>query len=246
MSKKIRLGVNVDHIAFIKQARKTNYPSLVDAVKIAEGAGADLITIHLREDRRHIQDKDLFEIRKNCKVLNLEMALTKEMVDIALKNLPNYCCIVPEKREELTTEGGLDLISMSVEKTNYLIKTIEAFREKNIITSLFIDPDFAQIDRSKEVGSKIIELHTGTYAEVNNDQQKKIELDKLKSAARYAHEKDLIVNAGHGLDYKNVKEICNIDYLNELNIGHSIIAESVFIGLDDAIKKMISIISNCD
>ncbi|MBH44311.1 MAG: pyridoxine 5'-phosphate synthase [Gammaproteobacteria bacterium] len=237
--KYIKLGINIDHLAFIKKSRNTDYPDLLEAVDIAEKAGADQITIHLREDRRHIQDIDVKKIRSKAKILNLEIALTEEMVSIALENQPNSCCLVPEKREEVTTEGGLDLQGMTTSKINFLKKTINKFKENNIKTSIFIDPDIQQIEKAIECNAKIIELHTGTYANSINPAD---ELMKLNEVACFASNKGLCVNAGHGLNIKNVRSICDIQAIEELNIGHAIIARSVFIGLKDAIKEMISII----
>ena len=245
MSTKIRLGVNIDHIAFIKKSRGTPYPNLIESVKTAEDAGADLITIHLREDRRHIQDKDVAEIRKYAKVLNLEMAHTDEIIDIALRVKPNFCCIVPEKRNELTTEGGLNLTALEFNKLQKLKETILLFDNNGIKTSLFINPDKKQIEIAKQVGAQLVELHTGYYAN-SPASEKSLKLNELKAASIFAFKSGLLVNAGHGLNYENVKSVCEIDHIKELNIGHSIIARSVFVGLKDAIRQMISIIRSCD
>ena len=245
-NKKIRLGVNIDHIAFIKKSRDTLYPNLLDAVRISEHAGADLITIHLREDRRHIQDKDALDIRQYAKVLNFEMANTVEMIQFAIDLKPDFCCIVPEKREEKTTEGGLSLSSYTDKQIASLKTTIADFRNHKIKTSLFIDPDNRSIDIAKDVGADLVELHTGKYANQFNTINEFEALEEITSASRYAHSKDLLVNAGHGLNYENLSEICKLDHINEVNIGHAIIAQAVFTGLDDAIKKIISIINNCD
>ena len=243
---KIRLGVNIDHIAFIKTSRDTMYPNLLDAVRISEDAGADLITIHLREDRRHIQDKDAMEIREYAKVLNFEMANTKEMIDFAIKLKPNFCCIVPEKREEKTTEGGLSLTSYNDEQIAMLKNTIKNFKSNGIQTSLFIDPQKDSIDVSNEVGADLVELHTGKYSNFFNTIDEFEALDEIISASEYAHSKGLLVNAGHGLNYENLTEICKLKHINEINIGHAIISQAVFTGLSDAIKKIISIINNSD
>ena len=245
-NKKIRLGVNIDHIAFIKKSRDTLYPNLLDAVRISEHAGADLITIHLREDRRHIQDKDALDIRQYAKVLNFEMANTVEMIQFAIDLKPDFCCIVPEKREEKTTEGGLSLSSYTNKQIVSLKTTIADFRNHKIKTSLFIDPDNKSIDIAKDVGADLVELHTGKYANQFNTINEFEALEEITSASRYAHSKNLLVNVGHGLNYENLSEICKLDYINEVNIGHAIIAQAVFTGLDDAIKKIISIINNCD
>tara|TARA_Y100000817_G_C16790796_1_gene515018 strand:+ start:419 stop:1153 length:735 start_codon:yes stop_codon:yes gene_type:complete len=242
---RIKLGINIDHIAFIKKSRDTDYPDLSKAVSICEGSGADSVTIHLREDRRHIQDKDAIQIRKYAKKLNFEMANTTEMINFAINLEPDFCCIVPEKRNERTTEGGLILSSMSASEKNNLADNIKALNKKNIEVSLFIDPVEKEIEIAKDVGAQSIELHTGMYAN-SKDNQAVIELDKLKVASNYANNLSLKVNAGHGLHYHNISEICKIQHLCELNIGHSIIAESIFIGLGDAIKKMKRIINSCD
>ncbi len=242
---KIKLGVNIDHIAFIKKSRNTNYPDLREAVSICESSGADSITIHLREDRRHIQDEDAILIRKYAKKLNFEMANTSEMVNFAIDLKPDFCCIVPEKRDERTTEGGLTLCTMSDSQKNNLANNIKILKDQNIEVSLFIDPVKDEIKIAKNIGAQSIELHTGTYAN-SKDNQVNFEIDKLKIASNYAHSLSLKVNAGHGLHYSNTCAICKIKYISELNIGHSIIAESIFLGLSDAIKKMKGIINNCD
>ena len=242
---KIKLGVNIDHIAFIKKSRNTNYPDLIEAVSICESSGADSITIHLREDRRHIQDEDAILIRKYAKKLNFEMANTSEMVNFAIDLKPDFCCIVPEKRDERTTEGGLTLCTMSDSQKNNLANNIKILKDQNIEVSLFIDPVKDEIKIAKNIGAQSIELHTGTYAN-SKDNQVNFEIDKLKIASNYAHSLSLKVNAGHGLHYSNTCAICKIKYISELNIGHSIIAESIFLGLSDAIKKMKGIINNCD
>ncbi len=246
MSKEIRLGVNIDHIAFIKKSRGVLYPSLIEAVKICESAKADLITIHLREDRRHIQDKDVIEIRNNAKTLNLEMAHTTEMIDIAIKTKPNFCCIVPEKRNEVTTEEGLNLSGIKTNDLQRLKDTISKFSDHEIKTSLFINPDKKQIELAKQVGAQLVELHTGFYANSTTPDERANALNRLEEASIFACENDLLVNAGHGLNYDNVKPICKIININELNIGHSIVARSVFVGLKDAIRQMISIMRSCD
>ena len=243
---KIRLGVNIDHIAFIKTSRETMYPNLLDAVRLSEDAGADLITIHLREDRRHIQDKDALDIRDCAKVLNFEMANTNEMINFAINLKPDFCCIVPEKREEKTTEGGLSLKSYTDPQIDMLKTTIASFKSNNIYTSLFIDPDIRSIDISREVGADIVELHTGKYSNDFNTIDEFEALDELISASEYANSKDLLVNVGHGLNYENLTEICKLKHINEINIGHAIISQAVFTGLGDAIKKIISIINNSD
>jgi len=240
----VRLGVNIDHIATLRQARKTFEPDPIKGALIAIEAGADQITLHLREDRRHIQDEDLFRLKcefneKNITVpINLEMAPTEEMLNIALEVLPNTVTLVPEKRKEITTEGGLDIISHK----NLLKDFIKRLKESSIRVSLFIDPDFEQIDASIEVGADAIELHTGEYANAYGSQIQK-ELNRLKEAAKYASKKGILVFAGHGLNYQNVYEVAKIKEIEELNIGHSIIANSIFMGLYNAVKEMKSIIN---
>tara|TARA_B100000579_G_C22583306_1_gene734575 strand:- start:42 stop:785 length:744 start_codon:yes stop_codon:yes gene_type:complete len=243
---KIRLGVNIDHIAFIKKSRDTDFPNLQEAVLICQDAGADLITIHLREDRRHIQDDDAITIRNCCERLNFEMANTDEMIEFAIKLKPNYCCIVPEKRDEKTTEGGLRVTNLTNDEKLYLSNNIKLLKDNDIEVSLFIDPVKENIISCKNLGAQTIELHTGNYANQTDPHLAKIELEKLIESAIHAEKCGLKVNAGHGLNYTNLREILCIPYLNEVNIGHSIIAESVFVGLKDAIKKIKSIIDSCD
>lgn len=231
----IELGINIDHVATIREARKTNEPDPVYAACEAEAAGADGITIHLREDRRHIQDRDLRLIRQVVKSkLNLEMALNEEVIQIALDVKPDIVCIVPEKREEVTTEGGLDASG----NFNRLKDTVTRLKSKGIACSIFIDPAKEQIDASKSAGAGYIELHTGHYANTWNNLTGTPELTVLKEASEYAYSQGIIVNAGHGLTYQNVGPICRLPYINELNIGHSIIARSVFCGLKQAIGEM--------
>ena len=234
----VKLGVNLDHVATIRQQRYTPYPDMLKAIKISEENGADSITMHLREDRRHIQFNDIKIAREHIKTkLNLEMAPTLEMCEIANQVKPDFVCIVPEKRQELTTEGGLDV------KKNFksLEKIIHNLEDSGSLISLFIEPDIKIIDLAKELNVGAIELHTGKYAEANDSDKKKY-IEKIINAVNHAHNKSLIVNAGHGLDYTNVKEIARISNINELNIGHSIIAESIFLGLAEAINKMKNII----
>lgn len=230
----VLLGVNIDHIATLRNARGTNYPDPFDALDILQKAGSDSVTIHLREDRRHIMDHDVERICE-AKILpvNLEMAATEEMLSIAIKNKPHEVCLVPEKREELTTEGGLDVISQQAHLTDY-VKQLQA---AGIKVSLFVDPDEQQIIVSKAVGADIVELHTGKYAELSSQEQN-IELERLHQAAELAHRLGLVVNAGHGLTVANVNPVAKLPHIYCLNIGHSIIADSVFIGLEKAIAKM--------
>ncbi|MDR1941134.1 MAG: pyridoxine 5'-phosphate synthase [Endomicrobium sp.] len=236
----IKLGVNIDHVATLRQARKEIFPSVVKAAALCEKAGANSITAHLREDRRHIQDKDIYDLRQSLKTkLNLEMAVNEEIINIALDVKPDYVCLVPEKRMELTTEGGLDAAGQK-EK---LAKAVAKLKRAGIIVSMFIDPDIAQTDACKEIQADCVELHTGRYArcfkEYGADSKEfKEELERIRSASAKAVENGLILNAGHGLDYDNIKPICSIAKMNEFNIGFAIIAESVFSGLESAVKKI--------
>ena len=231
----IFLGVNIDHIATLRQARGTRYPSLVEAAKICENSGADSITLHLREDRRHIQDNDVKEL-KSCLTtkMNLEMAATDEMLKIATKILPEDCCLVPEKRQELTTEGGLDVAS----QLGRMKEVCSELSANNIKASLFIDADNNQIEAAVECGAPIIEIHTGHYADASTSSEQRKELKKISNACNYAHNLGLQVNAGHGLTLENTKAIAEIGTIVELNIGHSIISRALFIGLSVATSEM--------
>lgn len=234
----MRLGVNIDHIATLRNARGGIEPDVLKAALICEKAGAFGITTHLREDRRHIKDNDVDIIKANISIpLNLEMAATDEMQKIALRVLPNSCCLVPEKRQEITTEGGLNVAG----QINYLKEYIKPLQEKGILISLFIDPDEKQVRAAFEIGAEYIELHTGSYSEAINE-DKETEFQKLKNAAILAQSLGLKVNAGHGLNYENVERMKEIPNLCELNIGHSIISLAVFEGLETAVKKMINLI----
>lgn len=231
----ILLGVNVDHIATLRQARGTNYPDPVHAASVAEHAGADGITVHLREDRRHIQDRDIYVLAQTLKTrMNFEMAVTDEMLDIACKVKPAFCCLVPEKREELTTEGGLDVIGNLDNITNAVSK----LANNGIETSLFIDADHAQIDAAYASKAGYIEIHTGHYADATTESEQLKELARIKESVTYAHNLGLKVNAGHGLHYFNVKPIAAIPEIIELNIGHAIIARAAIDGLDKAVRDM--------
>ena len=233
--KGLRLGVNIDHVATLRNARGVRYPDPVAAAGIAERAGADGITIHLREDRRHITDRDVAMLKQTLNVpMNLEMAVTEEMLDIAIKTKPTFSCLVPEKREELTTEGGLDVAG----QLNSITQATQRLTEAGIQVSLFIDADREQIDAAKNAGAPTIELHTGQYAEAETEQEKTRELARLMEAAEYAHSIGLQVNAGHGLHYHNTLEVAQIPQMVELNIGHSIIARAVLDGLDKAVRDM--------
>jgi pyridoxine 5-phosphate synthase len=237
---KILLGVNIDHIATIREARGERYPDPVQAAMLAEEAGADGITIHLREDRRHIQERDVRLIKDVLVTrMNLEMAVTEEMIDFAEEIQPEHCCLVPEKREELTTEGGLDVVCHE--------KNIKAACDRlskiNCEVSLFIDADIKQIEASLRCGASAIEIHTGKYAEAKTPDLQKKELMLIEEAVHYASSKGLIVNAGHGLNYHNIEPVLSIKGINELNIGHSIIARALFVGLKEAVVDMKNIIN---
>lgn len=232
---KIRLGVNIDHVATVRNARGENYPSPLRAAKIAEASGADSVTIHLREDRRHIKDNDLKIIKRKIKIpLNLEIAATNEMVNIALKRKPPFICIVPEKRREITTEGGLNLNY----KRNYLKKIIGKFKSKKIRVSLFIEPSIKDIKLSKFLKADCIEIHTGKICRlINLGKNTKKELLKIKKAVNFANEIGLEVHAGHGLNYKSAKILSRLRGIKEFNIGHFLIGESIFIGLSKCINN---------
>ncbi len=233
------LMVNIDHVATIREARGTYFPDPVYAAGIAEIAGASGIIIHLREDRRHIKDRDLMLLRQVVRTkLNLEMAATDEMVRIARDVRPDMITLVPEKREELTTEGGLDVVSLS----KRLKKVVERLKEKGIKVSMFIDPEERQVLAAKSLGADMIEIHTGRYCDAVSDIERGKELKKVIDAAKKGKEIGLGVNAGHGLHYHNVKPIARIPEIDELSIGHSIIARAIFVGLDRAIMDMIELI----
>jgi pyridoxine 5-phosphate synthase len=230
----LELGINIDHVATLRNARGTTYPDPLRAARLAEEAGADLITLHLREDRRHIKDADLMALRPLIKTrMNLECAVTPEMINIACQVKPHDVCLVPEKREEVTTEGGLDVLGhyAAVEAA------IKQLKSAGIRVSLFIDPDEKQIQAARDVGATVVELHTGRYADVSGEEQIK-ELERLKKAAQYAVSVGLRVNAGHGLHEGNVMPIAAISDLSELNIGHAIVAEALFKGWQNAIMDM--------
>lgn len=231
----ILLGVNIDHVATLRQARLTRYPDPVEAVYAAENAGADGITVHLREDRRHIQERDIELIQQVLLTrLNLEMAVTDTMVAYAKKIKPQYVCLVPEKREELTTEGGLDVVSQEAK----VKAACQDLKDNEIEVSLFIDPDKKQIDAAVRCGAPVIEIHTGCYCDAASVAERDKELQRVVEAAQYAHKVGLIVNAGHGLNYQNVQSIAAIPEMNELNIGHGIIARAIFVGLEAAVREM--------
>ena len=235
----VLLGVNIDHVATVRQARGTRYPSVIEAAELAEKAGADSITVHLREDRRHIQDEDVRILCAGTKTrINLEMAVTPEMLAIALERKPADVCLVPEKRQELTTEGGLDVIG----HFPAVADAVALLSEAGIRTSLFIDPDPEQIDAARRAGAPVVELHTGTYADAEGRRQVD-ELGRLHQACIRGHEAGLIINAGHGLHLENVVDIVQLPHMNELNIGHSIIARAIFVGLENAVREMKALIT---
>lgn len=231
------LGVNIDHVATIRQARGTSYPDLLEAVKEIEQTDAEAITIHLREDRRHIQDVDVPAVMNyTSRRLNLELAATQEMVNIALTVKPSDCCIVPEKREELTTEGGLDVIG----QFDRIQSATQQLGEAGIRVSLFIEPDLAHIDKAKEMGAPVIELHTGAYAEQTTPEDQQREFERIVNTAEYADSLGIRVNAGHGLHYTNTRPIADIGVIRELNIGHAIVARALFVGLKQATEEMLA------
>lgn len=235
-----KLGVNIDHVATIRQARQGREPDPVWAAAVCELAGADIITVHLREDRRHINDRDLRLLRQTVGTkLNLEMADTAEIVGIALEVKPGQVTLVPEKREEVTTEGGLDV------RGNQKSLSVAAgkFRKAGILVSYFIDPDFDQLSAARDAGADFVELHTGVYANAVGEVAAERELAKLRAGAERGGELGLRINAGHGLNYRNVKRILTLPYLEELHIGHSIISRAVFAGLDRAVRDMLSLLS---
>jgi pyridoxine 5-phosphate synthase len=231
---KLRLGVNIDHVATVRNARGGDNPDPVRAAMLAQAAGADGITAHLREDRRHIRDEDIESLSRNLKIpLNLEMAPTEEMLAIALKARPHAVCIVPEKREERTTEGGIDAIGQH----NRLKPIVSALVEAGIRVSMFIEADRKQLDASRALGAPVVELHTGAYAEAQGEAREKI-LKHIHNAAEFGADIGLEVHAGHGLTYDNVKPIAGIPHIRELNIGHFLIGEAIFAGLTESIQKM--------
>ena len=239
----MRLGINIDHVATIRNARGSYHPDPIKAAKIAEKSGADGITAHLREDRRHISDQDIKALKENIKIpLNLEMAATQEMLEIALEFKPERVCLVPEKRLEVTTEGGLELLNIKDKKKYFIHNIIKQCIKANIDVSLFIDPDLKQINEVLALDANIVELHTGEYCNTNH---KSIELKRIKKAVNFAVDKGIEVHAGHGLNFENVKEIAKINNIKELNIGHFLIGESIFMGLEKVIKKMRNIIDSC-
>lgn len=234
-----RLGVNIDHVATVREARKTVYPDPIKAAVIVELAGADGIVVHLREDRRHIQDRDLRLLRQIVQIpLNLEMAASDEIIEIALEVKPDKVTLVPERREEITTEGGLDVVS----NEKRIAECVKRLNAGGIPVSTFIEADSEQIKCSKQVGAEAVEFHTGTYCDATTESQRNSEFERLKKAAKETQEMGLIVHMGHGLHYHNVVPVARIDGVDELNIGHSIIARAVFVGLDKAVREMLDLI----
>jgi pyridoxine 5-phosphate synthase len=236
---RVYLGVNIDHVATLRQARGSRYPEPVQAALLAEQAGADGITVHLREDRRHIQDRDVELLMQTCQTrINLEMAATEEMIAIALRLRPPHCCLVPEKRAELTTEGGLDVIGNEAA----LRDACRRLQDAGIQVSLFIDADGRQIEASQRCGAAAIEIHTGHYAEAVDETARQRELQRIRRGVEQGRAAGLIVNAGHGLHYHNTVDIAALPGIHELNIGHSIIARAVLTGLDEAVRSMRALI----
>jgi pyridoxine 5-phosphate synthase len=235
MTQEVLLGVNIDHVATLRQARGTRYPSPLKAALDAEEAGADGITLHLREDRRHIQDADVLQLKAALQTrMNLELAVTDSMIAFAAQVKPEYVCLVPEKREELTTEGGLDVIKHQAA----IREAVSCLTRVGTEVSLFIDPDTAQIEAAYQTGARVVELHTGCYADADTPAQVMEELQRIEHAAADAASRGLVVNAGHGLHYHNVKPIARIPVIHELNIGHAMVAQAVFVGFKTAVKEM--------
>jgi pyridoxine 5-phosphate synthase len=239
----MKLGVNIDHVATLREARGGNSPDVLQAAVMAQKAGADGITVHLREDRRHIKDPDVLAVKKKIKIpLNLEMSLAADIVEFALNVVPGKICLVPEKRQERTTEGGLDV---PAEKER-IRRAVQGFKDKGVVVSLFVEPETAVVEAAQEVGADFVELHTGAYANAfltDDPALWKKELIRLHNAAQEAHQRKLGVNAGHGLDYSNVEHIVKIPHIEELNIGHSIVSRAVFVGLSKAVKEMKNLIA---
>ncbi len=234
-----RLGVNIDHVATVRQARGTSEPDPVTAAALAELAGADGITVHLREDRRHIQDRDVEILRRTVKTrLNLEMAATEEMTGIALKIHPDCATLVPERREELTTEGGLDVLRLQ----RNLKRTVDLLRQGEIRVSLFVDPDLQQVKAAHRLGADAIEIHTGAYCDARGAAEARKELEKIETCIRAGHKLGLGVNAGHGLNYRNILEVVALGGIEEFNIGHSIVSRAVLIGLERAVREMAALV----
>lgn len=238
----VKLGVNIDHVATLREARRINYPDPIYAAVLAELGGCDGITIHLREDRRHIKERDLFLLKETIKTrLNLEMSVADEIVDIAVKVKPNMVTLVPERREELTTEGGLDVIK----NKDKVSRVIDKLRSEGIEVFIFIDPDRKQIEMAKNLSADGIEIHTGKYAEAKTKLEMETEFLKIKEVVQYSLDIGLTTSAGHGLNYQNVRKIAQISGLYELNIGHSIVSYAIYVGMERAVREMVNIIRNC-
>ncbi len=238
---KIRLGVNIDHVATLRNARNEDYPNLIEVANILKSLNVDLITVHLREDRRHIKDRDVEELRKhNLLPLNLEMAATNEMKEICLKTKPFACCLVPERREELTTEGGLDVKN----QIDYLSKYVPDIITSGVKLSLFVDPDIDQISHAFDLGVNAVEIHTGKFARSFKKANNGYELDRIKKAANYCEKLGLDCHAGHGLNFENVTKIALINNVIELNVGHFIISNAIYEGLENTVKRFIKIINH--
>lgn len=234
-----KLGVNVDHVATVRQARGVDEPDPVTAAALAELAGAGGITVHLREDRRHIQDRDVELLRKTVKTrLNLEMAATEDMVGIALKILPDAVTLVPEKREELTTEGGLDVVRYRQQ----LKEQVALLRQGGVTVSLFVDPDLEQIKESRRVGADYVEIHTGAFCDATDPAGRRAELARIETAIRAGRKLGLGVNAGHGLNYQNIREVVALGGVDEFNIGHSIVSRAVLVGMERAVREMVALV----
>jgi pyridoxine 5-phosphate synthase len=230
-----RLGVNVDHVATLRQSRRTRYPDPVQAAVLAELAGADQITVHLREDRRHIQDRDVEVLRRTVQTrLNLEMAATSEMVALARAWRPDSCTLVPERRQELTTEGGLDVLA----NRDAVRQVVAGLKEAGIVASLFVDPEPAQVEASRAVGADVVEIHTGRYCDASAPAERERELARVREAARAAARLGLVVAAGHGLHYRNVTPVAAIAEIEEFNIGHAIVAHALLVGMERAVREM--------
>ena len=241
MHRRLRLGVNIDHVASLRQARHTAYPDVLEAARICKAAGAAGLTVHLREDRRHIQDRDVYALRKIPRTrLNLEMANSPEILAIALDVRPDEVCLVPERRQELTTEGGLDAAGQRKE----LAPAVQALRKAGVVVSLFLEPEKRQMDAAAELGARCVELHTGTFCDAAGDKAR-TELARLKRAADYAHALGIQVNAGHGINLDCLDGIMEIPHLDTLNIGHSIVARAIFVGLRRAVEEMREAMTAC-
>lgn len=231
----MKLGVNIDHVATVREARKIDEPDPVKAAEESESAGCDSIVCHLRKDRRHVKDEDLLRLKKVVQTsLNLEMSLDQEIVDIALEILPDQATLVPENRAEITTEGGLNV----VKELDRTAEVVSKLRDRGVRASLFIDPEKEQVDASVTSGADMVEFHTGSYAEAKDPCERERELEKLREMVKYASTKELVVCAGHGLNYDNVREVAAVSGITELNIGHSIISRAVFVGIYNAVRQM--------